>query len=75
MRVNLDRMAPLYKAIYTQHTSSERINPQAQALGIDRPKVCNRRSVENLDTLTYLFMDVRALQRAKSINNRLLLIR
>ena len=73
MRVTLDRKSPLYQAIYTQRTSCERINSQAQALGIDRPKVRNQRSVENLNTLIYVVINVRALQWAKSINRQLLL--
>ena len=72
MRMSLDRTNPLYKAIYTQRTSCERINSQAKELGIERPKVRNRQSVERLNTLTYLLINVRALQRAKSINRGLL---
>jgi len=72
MRVTLDRDSPLYKALYRQRTSCERINSQAQALGIERPKVHNGRSVANLNTLIYLIINVRALQRAKSINKELL---
>ena len=63
---------PLYHAVYNQLTSCERINSQAQALGIELPKVRNGRSVANLNTLIYLIMNVRALQKAKSINTRLL---
>ncbi len=74
MRVALDREGPLYKAIYTQRTSCERINSQAKELGIERPKVRNRRSVANLNTLTYIVINVRALHRAKSINLGLLQI-
>jgi hypothetical protein len=73
MRVTLDRGSPLYHAIYTQRTTCERINSQAQALGIERPKVRNQRSVKHLNTLIYVVINVRALQRAKSINSRLLL--
>ncbi len=51
MRVLLDRQSPLYQAVYHQRTSCERINSQAQALGIERPKVRNGRSVANLNTL------------------------
>ena len=72
MRVTLDRTGPLYKAIYTQRTACERINCQAQALGIERPKVRNDRSVKNLNTLIYLIINVRALAKAKSINRGLL---
>jgi len=68
MRVTLDRDSPLYHALYNQRTACERINSQAQALGIERPKVRNSRSVANLNTLIYLVINVRALERAKSIN-------
>ncbi|MBO0781598.1 MAG: hypothetical protein J2P37_22485, partial [Ktedonobacteraceae bacterium] len=56
----------------TQRTSCERINSQAKELGIERPRVRNGRSVANLNTLTYLVVNVRALYRAQSINRRLL---
>jgi hypothetical protein len=72
MRVTLDRSSPLYHAIYTQRTSCERINSQAQSLGIERPKVRNQRSVANLNTFIYVIINVRALERAKSINRGLL---
>lgn len=74
MRVTLDRTSPFYKAVYTQRTSCERINSQAKELGIERPKVRNGHSVTNLNTLTYLIINGRALQRAKSINRELLQI-
>jgi hypothetical protein len=72
MRVTLDRESPLYKVIYTQRTCCERINSQAKELGIERPKVHNGRSIANLNTLIYLIINVRALQRAKSLNKGLL---
>jgi hypothetical protein len=71
-RVTLHRTSPLYHAIYTQRTCCERINSQAQALGIERPKVRNGRSVQHLNTLIYLIINVRALARAQSINRGLL---
>lgn len=73
-RVSLERDGPLYHAIYTQRTCCERINSQAKELGIERPKVRNGRSVANLNTLIYLIINGRALQRAKSINTGLLQI-
>jgi len=73
MRITLARDGPLYHSIYTQRTCCERGNSQAQALGIERPKVRNGHSVNNLNTLIYVVINVRALQRAKSINKRLLL--
>jgi len=73
-RVTLDRDGPLYHAIYMQRTCCERINSQSKELGIEHPKVRNGRSVANLNTFIYLVINVRALQRAKSINARLLSI-
>ncbi len=72
MRVTLDRDGPLYKAVYNQRTSTERINSQSKALGIKRPKVRNIGSVRNLNTLIYLLINAKALQRARAINAALL---
>jgi hypothetical protein len=72
MRVTIDRDGPLYHAIYNQRTSAERINSRAQALGIERPKVRNGRSVANLNTLIYLVLNARVLAKARSINRRIL---
>jgi hypothetical protein len=74
MRVTLNRDGPLYHGIYNQRTSAERINSQAQALGIERPKVRNIHSVRHLNTLTYVVINVRVLADAKSINKGLLLM-
>ena len=74
MRVLLDRTSPLYQAVYHQRTACERINSQAQAFGIERPKVRNGRSVANLNTLIYVVINVRVLKEAKSTNRRLLQI-
>jgi hypothetical protein len=71
-RVLMDRTSPLYHVIYTQRTACERINSQAKELGIEHPKVHNGRSVANLNTLIYLIINVRALQRARAINRGLL---
>lgn len=71
-RLSLDRTSPLYQSIYPQRTSCERINSQAKELGIERPRVRNGRSVANLNTLIYVVINVRALERAKSINAGLL---
>jgi hypothetical protein len=55
-------------AIYHQRASAERINSQAQALGIERPHVRNGRSAANLNTLIYLVINARVLAKTKSIN-------
>ncbi len=72
MRVLLDRDGPLYKAIYRQRTCAERINSQAQALGIERPKVRHRPAVARLNTLIYILINAKALGRARAINASLL---
>ena len=72
MRVTLDRESPLYHVIYNQRTSCERINSQAKDLGIERPKACNIRSIRTLNTLIYLTINIKALQRARQINASLL---
>ncbi len=71
-RVTLDRQGPLYQAIYKQRTSCERINSQAKELGIERPKARNMRSVRRLNTLIYITINAKALQRARAINAALL---
>jgi len=75
MRVTIDRDGPLYHGMYNQRTACERINSQAQALGIERPTVRKGQSVARLNTLIYLIINVCALQKAKSINTGLLQIK
>jgi hypothetical protein len=65
MRVLLDRDSAAYKDLYDQRTCAERINSQAKALGIERPKVRNRRSVRTLNTLIYIVINVQALARVR----------
>jgi hypothetical protein len=63
MRRTLDRRGAAYRAIYRQRTTAERINSQATALGIERPKVRRAAGVQRLSTLTYVLINLRALQR------------
>ena len=72
MRVTLDRESPLYQLIYNQRTSCERINSLAKNLGIERPKARNIRSIRTLNTLIYLTLNIKALQKAQGINASLL---
>jgi hypothetical protein len=73
-RVTLDRDGPLFHALYNQRSGCERINSLAKGLGIERPKVRNGHSVANLNTLTYVILNVHVLQKAQSINRGLLQI-
>lgn len=63
LRLSLDRHSAAYRQLYNQRTSAERINSQATALGIERPRVRRLAGVTRLNTLTYLVINVRALQR------------
>ncbi len=66
LRVELDRDSDAYRTIYRQRTSAERINSQAKALGIERPMVRRLAGVARLNTLTYLLLNLRALQRLQT---------
>jgi hypothetical protein len=68
MRAELDRHADAYRRIYRQRTSTERINSQAVTLGIERPKVRRAEAVHRLNTLTYIVINIRALQRVRIKN-------
>src|SRR2546429_5298030 len=62
MCMTMDRKHPIYKGIYCQRTSAERINSQAKDLGIERPKVRNGQSVRNLNTLIYIVINLKVLR-------------
>lgn len=66
MRADLDRRGEPYRGLYRQRSSAERINSQAKALGIERPKVRNSGAVHRLNTLTYVVINARALQRLRA---------
>lgn len=65
LRHELDRESPAYKALYKQRTATERINALALALGIERPKLRNQCSIANNNTLIYVLLNLRALQRVR----------
>jgi hypothetical protein len=67
MRVQIDRQSDAYKQLYKQRTAAERINSQAKYFGIERPRVRNYHSVVNLNTLTYIVINARALRRVRLI--------
>ena len=71
-RVTLNRDAPLYHALSNERTGCERVNARAKELGIERPRGRNGRSVAHLNTLIYVIVNGRVLEKAKSINSRLL---
>jgi hypothetical protein len=65
VRYTLDREGERYKQIYRQRTAVERINSQAFALGIERPHLRNGAAIANRDTLIYLLINLRFLQRLR----------
>lgn len=69
LRVALDRRAEAYKAVYRQRTAAERIDSQATALGIERPKARRQRTVANRNTLIYIAINLRALARVRALHH------
>lgn len=65
IRHQLDRESSLYKEVYKQRTATERINAQATALGIERPRLRNGQAITNLNTLIYVLINLRALHRVR----------
>jgi hypothetical protein len=66
LRYQLDRDSLEYKAIYNQRTADERINSQALALGIERPHLRRQSAIVNQNTLIYVLINLRALQRIRT---------
>ncbi len=65
LRYTLDREGEAYKSLYRQRTAVERINSQAVALGIERPHLRNGAAIANQNTLIYLLINLRFLQRLR----------
>ncbi|MCP4342872.1 MAG: hypothetical protein GY799_29315 [Desulfobulbaceae bacterium] len=63
LRCQLDRDSDKYKLIYKQRTAVERIFSQAKARGIERPRLRHQQAITNQNTLIYLLINLRALQR------------
>ena len=70
LRYTLDRDSPRYKEIYRQRSAVERINSQAKALGIERPHIRNGSAIANLNTLIYVLINLRLLQRLRASHPR-----
>lgn len=65
LRYTLDRESVAYKDAYRQRTAIERINAQAVALGIERPHLRSGKAIANQNTLIYLLINLRFLQRLR----------
>jgi hypothetical protein len=66
LRHQLDRDGEPYKALYALRTMVERINSQAEALDMLHPKLRSGRAIANRNTLTYVLINLRALNRIRS---------
>ena len=69
IRYQLDRESVRYQQIYNQRTAVERIFSQAVALGIERPKLRNQLAIANMNTLTYILINLRAMHRVLPADN------
>jgi hypothetical protein len=67
LRHQLDRHSEAYQAVYSQRTATERIFSQAVALGMERPKLRNQQAVANQNSLIYLLINTRAMQRVLNL--------
>jgi hypothetical protein len=65
LRFQIDRESALYKETYNRRTATERINSQAKALGIERPRLRNGQAITNLNTLIYVLINLHTLQRVR----------
>jgi hypothetical protein len=65
IRHQLDRDSEAYKEVYKQRTATERVNALAKELGIERPKLRNGAAIANQNTLIYVLLNLRALQRVR----------
>ena len=66
LRYTLDRESALYQQLYDERTAVERINSQSVALGIEHPHLRNGQAIANEDTLIYLLINLRFLQRLRA---------
>jgi hypothetical protein len=71
VRYQLDRESQHFKAIYKQRTATERVNSLAVELDIERPKLRNGQAITNHNTLIYVLINLRALQRIRARKARL----
>jgi hypothetical protein len=68
IRLTLNRADDFYKNLYKQRTAVERINSQATALGIERPKQRRLASIARRNRLIYILINLHALQRTQKLS-------
>ncbi len=65
IRHQLDRQSDAYTRLYAQRTATERINSQAKEMGIETPKLRNQHSIARMNTLRYVLINLKGLQRLR----------
>jgi hypothetical protein len=65
IRYQLNRQSEEYRRVYKQRTATERINAQAKAIGIERPRLRNAQGIANQNTLIYALINLRAIHRIR----------
>lgn len=68
VRLQLDRQSHIYKDIYKERTATERINSQATALGIERPKQRRQTAIDRRNRLIYVIINLHTIQRLHKRN-------
>ncbi|MEZ4706679.1 MAG: transposase [Caldilineaceae bacterium] len=63
IRYQLERESDAYKDVFHQRTAVERIFSQVVNLGIERPKLRNQAAITNMNTLTYLLINLHLMHR------------
>ncbi len=66
IRYQLERESAEYQAVYNQRTADERANSQAVDLGIERPHLRRQSAITNQNTLIYVLINLRTLQRIRT---------
>lgn len=66
VRHQIDRDSDGYRALVAQRSMVERINSQAEALGLIRPKLRSGQAIANRNSLAYALINLRALARRRS---------
>jgi len=63
IRYQLDRKGEAYKQVYKTRTATERINSLSKEMGLERPKLRRGTAIANQNTLIYVLLNLKALQR------------
>ena len=66
LRYQIDRQSDTFKQLYNHRSATERINALALNLGIERPKLRNHQAITNRNTLIYILLNLRAIQRVRA---------